>query len=293
MKGVVLVNAYYQTDEIMYQPRRLKEEFAALGAELDILSAEAFPFCVEGGGLRSALTEYDFLIFWDKDKYLLAAAEAAGMPVFNGYRGVTTCDDKMLTFLALADRGIPMPKTLPGLLCYRPEKHVLSAAADRVEAEFGYPLIVKESYGSLGRGEYLVRDRAELLSVMEEVRLKPHLFQEFIAESAGRDLRVIVVGERVLGGMVRRSAGDFRSNLARGGSAEAFPVDENTAALAVRIAHILHLDYCGIDFLFGKEGLTVCEVNSNAFFLGFEKTTGVNVAKCYAEHVLRKLSVRG
>ena len=85
----------------------------------------------------------------------------------------------------------------------------------------------------------------------------------------------------------------FGDKIYRGGSAEAFPVDEKTAALAVRIAHILDLDYCGIDFLFGKEGLTVCEVNSNAFFLGFEKTTGVNVAKCYAEHVLRKLSVRG
>ena len=293
MRGVVICNAYYQTDEIMYQPRRLREEFSRLGVKLDILSASAFPFCVEGGALRSALAGYDFLIFWDKDKYLLAAAEAAGIPTFNGYFGVTACDDKMLTFLALADHGIPMPKTLPGLLCYRPEKHVLKEAADRVEAEFGYPLVVKESYGSLGRGEYLVHDRTELVSVMEEVRLKPHLFQEFIAESAGRDLRVVVVGERVLGGMVRTSGGDFRSNLARGGKAEAYPVDEGAAQLSLKIARLLRLDYCGIDYLFGKDGLLVCEVNSNAFFQGFEGATGVNVAGAYAEHILAKLAADG
>ena len=292
MKGAALVNAYYQTEEIMYQPRRLKEEFAALGAELEIVSAEAFPFLVEDGKLCSALADCDFIVFWDKDKYLLAAAEARGIPTFTGWFGVTTCDDKMLTFLALADHGIPMPKTLPGLLCYRPERSVLPAAVARVEQEFGYPLVVKESYGSLGRGDYLVHDRGELLSVMEQVRMKPHLFQEFIRESAGRDLRVIVVGDEALGGMVRISGGDFRSNLARGGHSEPYPVDEETAALAVRIAKILKLDYCGIDFLFGKDGLTVCEVNSNAFFMGFEHTTGINVAKKYAEHILRTLDAR-
>ena len=78
MKGAALVNAYYQTEEIMYQPRRLKEEFAALGAELEIVSAEAFPFLVENGKLCSALADCDFIVFWDKDKYLLAAAEAGG-----------------------------------------------------------------------------------------------------------------------------------------------------------------------------------------------------------------------
>ena len=292
MRGVALVNAYYQTDEIMYQPRRMQEEFAALGVELEILSADAMPFCVEGGALRSSLAKYDFLVFWDKDKYLLAAAEAAGMPVFNGCYGVTVCDDKMLTFLALADHGIPMPKTLPGLLCYRPEAQLSQAALARAEAELGYPLVVKESYGSLGAGDHLVRNRGELAAVMERVRLKPHLMQQFIGESAGRDVRVVVVGEEALGGMLRTSEGDFRSNLARGGRAEPYPVDGGTAALAVKIARILRLDYCGIDFLLGREGLLACEVNSNAFFGGFERTTGVNVAKKYAEHILRTLAAR-
>ena len=289
MRGAVLCNTYYRAEEIMYQPRRLREEFASLGVELDILFADGMPFCIEKGGISSALGRYDFLVFWDKDKYLLMAAEKAGLPVFNGFYPVTVCDDKMLTALALAGQDIPMPKTLAGLLCYRPEAPVSPEAVRRVEEEFSYPLVVKECYGSLGRGEYLAHDRAELLSVMERVRMKPHLFQEFIAESTGRDLRVIVVGEEALGGMERVSAGDFRSNLARGGHAAPYPVDEDTAALAVRIAKILRLDYCGIDFLFGKNGLLVCEVNSNAFFGGFEKTTGVNVARKYALHIMEKV----
>ena len=289
MRGAMLVNAYYKTQEIMHQPRRMCEAFAARGVQAEIVSAEQFPFCVDGGAVVSRLPAYDFAVAWDKDKYLLAAAEAAGMPLFNCSAAIAACDDKMLTFLALAGQGIPMPKTLPGLLCYRPEKHVLPAAAERVEAELGYPLVVKASYGSLGRGEHLVRSRKELLAVMERVRLIPHLFQQFVAESAGRDVRVIVVGEQVLGGMLRVSKGDFRSNLARGGHAEPFPVDAKTAALAVKIARLLHLDYCGIDFLLSKDGLTVCEVNSNAFFGGFERVTGVDVAAAYAAHILQKL----
>ena len=105
--------------------------------------------------------------------------------------------------------------------------------------------------------------------------------------------RVVVVGERVLGGMVRTSGGDFRSNLARGGKAEAYPVDEGAAQLSLKIARLLRLDYCGIDYLFGKDGLLVCEVNSNAFFQGFEGATGVNVAGAYAEHILAKLAADG
>ena len=288
MRGAVLYNAYYQTEEIMYQPRRLREEFALRGVTLDLVSAETFPFCVTDGSVVSSLTGYDFLIAWDKDKYLLAAAEATGVPVFNSARAVAVCDDKMLTCLALAGHGIPMPKTLPGILCYRPEKHVSSAAAARVEAAFSYPIVVKLSYGSLGRGERLVHDRSELLAVMEEVRLQPHLFQEFIAESAGRDLRVVVVGEKVLGGMMRVSDGDFRSNLGCGGHAVPHPVDDTVRALSLKIARILHLDYCGIDYLFGKDGPVVCEVNSNAFFGGFERVTGVNVAKEYVDHIIKK-----
>lgn len=112
-----------------------------------------------------------------------------------------------------------------------------------------------------------------------------HLFQEYIAESAGRDLRVIVVGGRVLGSMERVSDGDFRSNIGAGGSGRPYPVGADAAALCVKIADALGLDFCGIDLLFGRRGMLLCEVNSNAFFKEFESVTGVNVAAAYARHI--------
>lgn len=287
MRGAIFVNRYYQTEEIMYQPLRLQEELSRRGVAAEIVTAEDLPFRIEDGQLRAKPSAYDFLVLWDKDKYLLAAAEKMRLRSFNRPSAIAVCDDKMLTFFALAGCGVPMPKTLPGLLCYRPEAEVSSRAAEEVERALGYPLVVKESYGSLGRGERLVRDRGELTAAMQTVKMQPHLFQEFIAESAGRDLRVIVVGGKVAGGMLRQAAGgDFRSNLGGGGRGEAFPVDRETARLAVRIARRLRLDYCGIDFLFGKHGMLLCEVNSNAFFGGFEAAMGINVAALYAEHIL-------
>ena len=287
MRGIVLVNAYIRAEGAFRQAERMREELAARGLEARIEKNGGFLCSIEGG--EAVLSEpLDFCVYLDKDKYLSRMLEKCGVRLFNSARAVELCDDKMLTCLALAGQGIPMPKTLPGILCYRPEKHVFSAAAARVEAAFSYPIVVKLSYGSLGRGERLVHDRSELLAAMEEVRLQPHLFQEFVAESAGRDLRVVVVGEKVLGGMMRVSDGDFRSNLGCGGHAVPHPVDDTVRALSLKIARILHLDYCGIDYLFGKDGPVVCEVNSNAFFGGFERVTGVNVAKEYVDHIIKK-----
>ena len=86
--------------------------------------------------------------------------------------------------------------------------------------------------------------------------------------------------KRVSGG------GDFRSNIASGGRGEKYDADEKTIKTAEKIARILDLDYCGIDFLFSEQGMIVCEVNSNAFFKEFEAVTGLNVAKEYAKHII-------
>ena len=99
------------------------------------------------------------------------------------------------------------------------------------------------------------------------------------------------MGGKVLGGMLRIGGGeDFRSNIGAGGRGEPYEVPEQAAGHALLAAKTLGLDYCGIDFLFGKDGgMLLCEVNSNAFFRAFEEVTGVNVAKAYAEHILKSL----
>lgn len=290
MKGVIIVNAYYDAAEYLYQPDRLQKEFALLGVKVDIIKNNCALFSITNGNLVSALNGYDFCIYYDKDKYLLSAIESLKIPTFNRMQAIENCDDKMLTYMKIADNNVKIPDTISGLLCYDNNATISKQTLCDIE-KLGYPIIVKESYGSRGKGVYIANDRKGLLDICQKVKCKPHLFQKCVTTSYGKDVRVIVVGGRVLGGMLRQSNGDFRSNLAVGGNASIYELDENTKALCLKIADILNLDYCGIDLLFdGNGGFYVCEVNSNAFFNGFEKATGINVAKTYAEYILNKIN---
>ncbi|MBO4535107.1 MAG: hypothetical protein J5755_04145, partial [Clostridia bacterium] len=160
MKGLILTNAYSSSAHSANQPLRLKEEFARLGVEIDILRNDGFWTYLDGEGeIKSRLTGYDFCVYLDKDKYVASMLESSGLRLFNSCRSILTCDDKMETAIALSDAGIPMPKTLPGLLCYTPDAEVSDATLDLVERELGYPVVVKESYGSFGAQVYKADDR--------------------------------------------------------------------------------------------------------------------------------------
>ena len=287
MKGLILINAYSRMRAFEVQASRLEEEFAAIGIETDVRRNDGFLARIENGGISADCGEYSFCVYLDKDRYVLEALERSGLPVFNRFSAVEACDDKMVTYLRLAGHGIRMPKTLPGLLCYDPGEPVRKGTAEAAAESLGYPVVVKECYGSMGRGVHIARDPGQLMDLMEKVKTVPHLFQEFVGSSAGRDLRVIVIGGKAVGAMLRHSDSDFRSNIGCGGAGEPFPLDPETAAYAERIADVLDLDYCGIDLLFPEDGgdMIVCEVNSNAFFEAFESCTGINVARLYAEHV--------
>lgn len=297
MKGCILVNAYLNGEEYLYQANRLKEEFAALGVRADVIPLDRMPIVIDGGKIVNALDGYDFYVYWDKDKYVLSALEKSGKRTFNRAAAIEACDDKAMTYLALANSGVPMVKTVPGLLCFDANAEIKPATIERLESIVPYPIVVKEAYGSQGKSVYLANNRKELLEIAEKVKCKPHLYQEFIEESRGRDLRVIVLGGKSLGGMLRDSGGkDFRSNIGAGGSGQACEPTERQAAVAIKAAELLGLDYCGVDLLLSKNGPIVCEVNSNAFFCAFEKVTGVNVAAAYARYVIsetEKATLRG
>ncbi len=275
-KGFILVNAYTASAAELNQPKRIAEELEGLGVRMKIVR----------NGPSAMREEGDFCVFLDKDRYCARMLEKR-LRLFNRAEAVEVCDDKMLTHLALD--GFPLPKTLPSLLCYTPDAAPSEELLREAETQLGYPMVVKECHGSLGMQVGLVKDRGELMAAEARLQGVPHLYQEFIAESAGTDLRVIVAGGQVVAAMRRHSDTDFRSNAALGGRGEPCKADGETERLCLAVAERLRLDYCGIDLLFGKEGMLVCEVNSNAFFGSIERVTGVNVAKCYAEHICRTI----
>ena len=283
LNGLILLNAYAPTVDTR-QARRLSEELTLRGVNVTVRRNDGFKPNIDDGRL-SGVTNYDFCLYLDKDKYKAQMLEKMGVRLFNRAQAIADCDDKMQTHIRLADSGIPMPKTLAGLLCYDARAEVPKSVLDEVEAELQYPIIVKNSYGSLGKGVYMAKDRRELTTLAEKVKLEPHLFQQYIPAAHGTDLRVIVVGGKTLGGIIRRSDGDFRSNIGLGGTAEKAVVPSEVKALAEKAARLLNLDYCGLDFLLAPQPL-LCEVNSNAFFDAFESVTDINVAEVYAEHIL-------
>ena len=290
MKGIILLNYYSPPRGCINQAERLREEFASLGVSVDTLPNFIGKCGIASDGESfSRFGEYDFCIYLDKDKYASELLERTRLPLFNSHRAIRVCDDKAETHIALSNAGIPMPRTLPGLLCYDRSCGLSEDALLTVEAEFGYPLIVKSCFGSLGKGVWKVDSRDALRDIMRELQFSPHLFQEFIGSSTGRDVRVILIGGRAVAAMKRTSTTDFRSNIELGGVGEEFELPDSFREVAERAAGILGLDYCGIDLMFSPDREPIlCEVNSNAFFAGIERVTGVNIAGIYAKHVLER-----
>lgn len=289
-RGLILNNAYSKLEHSLNQSRRLKEEFEALGVETDIRRNNFFPAVLsESGEIVSRAADYDFCVCLDKDKYVSLMLEKSGLRLFNSHAAIEACDDKMMTHILLSGQGIPMPRTLPAPLCYSPEEQIPDSLVEEIEDSLGYPLIAKESYGSLGKGVYKIDSRDELRARMEALKCTPHLFQKFIQSSYGRDMRVIVIGHKCVAAMVRKSCGDFRSNLELGGTGTATVPPEEVAEMCEKASRVLGLDYCGVDVLFDGEGYAVCEVNSNAFFGGIEAVTHINVGRLYAQHICREI----
>lgn len=291
MKCKIIINAFRQPVESVLQAEKLKDELVRLGVDTEIVSDGAMRTCLVDGSLTSELASTDFIVFLDKDKYLSSALSLMGVRLFNSHDSIRVCDDKAQTYLSLAGKGFNLPKTLFGALCYTKDKPVPMETVQKIEELFGYPLIVKECFGSMGKGVYKVENRPELIAVMEEVKLKPHIFQQYLGKKVGVDIRIIVIGGKAVGCMERKNDSDFRSNIAVGGSGKEITPPKSFVDTAERVAKELGLDYCGIDLLYGDNDQPyICEVNSNAFFLGMEKATGKNIARLYAEYIYSQMT---
>ena len=228
----------------------------------------------------------DFVLFWDKDIRLARALEAQRLRLFNRAGAIEVCDDKSLTFLALTGKGIRMPKTWLSPKKFHADGLFSEELITAAEEDLGYPLVVKECLGSFGAQVYLVHDREELLDRVRMIGDRPYLLQEYIASSAGRDIRIQVVGEKIAAAMLRRNPSDFRANLTNGGYAQPYTPGDAEAQMALQAVKLLGLDFAGVDILFGDEGEPIlCEVNSNAHFRNLYDCTGINTADFIMEHI--------
>ena len=196
--GIIVINPYQIPAESVHQAKRIQQEFLNLGVSVDIITDTFLQNEISSSTIKSTLNGVEFAVYLDKDKYQSEILENLGIKLFNSHKSIRVCDDKGLTTLALMDKGVNLPKTIFGALCYNKDMPINKEWAKKIADSLGFPLIVKESFGSMGKGGYLASNFDELVSIMNELKLKPHLFQEYLGTRRGVDVRGIVVGGKAV-----------------------------------------------------------------------------------------------
>jgi ribosomal protein S6--L-glutamate ligase len=204
-----------------------------------------------------------------------------GVPVLNNAIPIARSRDKLRALQFLARFGIDIPRTV---MCrYREE---VPAA---VEIVGGPPCIIKLLRGTQGVGVMIANTMAEVEGMLDTLWTlgQEILLQELVEESRGKDLRALVIGDRVFAAMRRRArAGEFRSNIHRGGEAEAVTLPREYAEAAVKATRVIGLEVAGVDMLETRTGPRILEVNSSPGFEGLEAATGLDIAEAYVRHAI-------
>ncbi len=205
--------------------------------------------------------------------------EAAGLRIMNRPAPLERTVDKYYTSSVLASGGLPTPRTV-----------VAEGFDEAMEAfrELG-DVIVKPLFGAGGRGMVRISDGEIAYRTFRALALTRNIFyiQEFVPHG-DHDLRGLVVGERVVAAMRRRSTG-WRHNVSQGARPEACMLDEQATGLCLAASHLLGTDYAGIDLLSTRAGYTVVEVNSIPGWSGLQKTTEIDIAGEIADYLLAQL----
>ena len=275
---------------------RLQEAFAKRGHDARVINTLKLTLMLASGKLdayegNKKLPEFDGVLarigmgLTNHGVAALRQFELQGVTTIPHSDALIRSRQKLAALQHLAAGGVPVPAT-----AYVHRSRDLEVAVERLG---GAPLIVKVIEGTGGQGVILAESTRTAVAIAGALIKagKPVLLQSFVAESSGRDNRVLIVGGRVVAA-ARRVAkeGEYRSNVHLGATATPMQPDEATSAVAIKAAQLLGLEIAGVDVLEGKDGPVVLEVNSSPGITGIEGVTGIDVAGAVVEHVEERLS---
>jgi len=208
-----------------------------------------------------------------------------GVPVLNTALAIARSRDKLRAMQLLTKKNIDVPVTV----CARTPE-----AIDHALLQVGGPpCIVKLQQGAQGIGTMIAETRQAVTSLLETLWAMGQdiVLQQYIAEAKGRDLRVIVVGGRVIASMRRQAkAGEFRSNLHRGGLGVCASLDDRYRRAAIAATRVIGLEVAGVDMLETREGPKILEINSSPGLEGIERASGIDVSTAIVRHAERYLA---
>jgi len=274
-----------------YSTRRIVEEAKKRGIEVEVCDPMKFSLVVGEGSVdvlhKGRHFTHDAVIprighsITQHGVAVLRHIEQLGIWTANTGQGILQSRDKLNASQILARNRIPVPITVY-------VRDVIDVE-QAIETVGGLPVVVKVTQGTQGDGVFLRHTAFEVRNLVQGLLMtgKSVLVQEYIAESHGKDIRALVVGDRVVACMRRRARGrEFRSNYHLNGTVEKVELPASYAEAACRAARLLGLNIAGVDLLEGKNGPLVLEVNSSPGLEGIEKASGVNVAGAIVDFVM-------
>lgn len=278
-----------------YSTRRLKQAAQERGHDVKVLNTLRFAISLDRGEpdlqFRSRpLSDYDAILprigasvtYYGTS--VVRQFEQMDVYTPNSANGIMNSRDKLRSLQILSRHDIGIPRTA----FVRDRKDVLPAI-DRIG---GAPVIIKILEGTQGVGVILADTTKVAEAIIETLQSTRQqvIIQAFVKESRGRDIRAFVVGGQVVAAMRRVAQGDeFRSNVHRGGRAEAVTLDAHYQETAIRAAQIMGLRVAGVDMLESDDGPKIMEVNSSPGLEGIEGATGLDVAGAVIDHIANQV----
>ena len=280
-----------------YETQRLVEEFEKQDIKIHVVNPQDVDILVDREDRKSIRVKGksrqlpDFVIPRTGSgttyyiKAIIRHLERIGVILINGSYAIDNVKDKLYTQQILGQSNLPVPKTML-------VKHPIDV--DFIQQSIGYPCIIKTLSGSFGAGVFMADNKTQLKQLLKMAEITNEnydiIIQEYVKDSYGKDLRVLVINGKVVGCMMRQSIDDdFRANITRGGEGIPYQITEDIEWIAGESSRLLDLDIAGVDLLFDNGGYKICEVNSSPGFEGMDKYCKTNIAEQIVTYVKYKI----
>lgn len=283
MNGVSSNSLTILYDTIRWEEKSLYEAAKKKGVEIDNVDIKNLRIRLNNGSTYADKIVLQRSVSYFKSVHATAALEGLGAQVINPLRVASITGNKLFAHMELQKAGIKTPKAISAFS---------EEAAIAALEEFGYPAVIKPVVGSWGRMIGLLRDKDAAKAVIED---REHMFplyhiyyfEEFV-QRPPRDIRAIVVGDRVVAAIYRYSGdGQWKTNMALGGHAAACPVTKELEDICVKATKVLGGQIVGVDLMESdKDGLVIHEVNNTTEFKNTVRVTGVDIPGMMIDYAL-------
>lgn len=199
-----------------------------------------------------------------------------GIPTFNNYHVSKICNNKALTYEYLSQNGIPV---IPW---------VSVKGEDTPPKIKSFPMVIKPCCGHGGQNVSIIRNDEEYKAAREKISPDGFVLQQ-LASELGRDMRVYILGGKVVGAVLRTSSSDFRSNFSLGGKVSAAKLTPQENALVERVCSLFDFDLCGIDIMYHNGKAVINEIEDVVGSRMLYATHDIDIVKMYLEYIVNSL----